>query len=568
MMLTEIYINNYLMLPETRLSFREGLTVISGETGAGKSILVGSISLIFGDNQAGVEAYDKSQPIYLEASFLPPDNASLSELLSLSGVMPDEEVILAREISTVGKSTYYLGGRKVGASLMKELKPLMIDFHHQRDQQRLLNPGYQLELLDAFANATSTREQFSLLYRSIRDDLSRLKEMKASYDTQNQLRELYQFQYEELEAARLKVGEDIALQKEYELMSNVQEIDQLTKLTKHGLFEAENSVYDQISGFASQLKRFTSLSTNLQEVGLCLSQAMEALQEAASQIDTIEASLSADPDRLNAINARLDAINSLLHKHKVRSIEELIELFQQRASQLADLGDMAAAISELESKLEKDYINLKSTADQLSDIRLSACPSLKEQLELSIQKLCIPNGSFEIRIDKKSNDEKILSEYIMAVSESGNDSVQYLFSANPGFELKPLVAVASGGELSRILLAIKQVLGNKISRKLMILDEIDAGIGGKTATSVAEFIGTLAGRHQILCITHLAQIAAHADNHIAIGKEKIGEHSQVKMTVLDDKQRLNEIARMLSGSISTTALEHAKELINKTYKED
>lgn len=567
-MLTEIYIKNYLMLPEARLSFNEGFTVISGETGAGKSILVGSISLIFGDNQAGVEAYDKSQPIYLEASFLPIDNARLSELLSDSGVMPDEEIILAREISTTGKSTYYLGGRKVGASLMKELKPLMIDFHHQRDQQRLLNSAYQLELLDAFADATGTREQFSILYRSIKDDLNRLKELQTQYDTQNQLRELYQFQFEELEAARLVVGEDIALQKEYELMSNVQEIDQLTKMTKHGLFEAESCVYDQISSYVSQLSRYTNLSTNIQEVSLCLSQALEAMQEAASQLDSVEASLSADPDKLDAIQARLDAINALLYKHKVRSIEELIELFQQRGTQLADLGKLKTEISELETKLESDFVTLCNLADKLSEIRQKAAGKLRVQLEKSIRSLCIPNGSFEIRIDKKSNDEKILSKYIMAVSESGNDSIQYLFSANPGFEQKPLASVASGGELSRILLALKQVLGAKISAKLMILDEIDSGIGGKTATSVAEFIGTLAKRHQILCITHLAQIAAHADTHIAISKDRIGDGSIVKMAVLHDESRLKEIARMLSGSISTTALEHAKELINKTYKED
>lgn len=550
------------MLPEIRLPFEEGLTVLSGETGAGKSILVGSISLIFGDSQPGLEAYDKSQPIYLEASFKQNNDPILQSLLSASGVQPDEEVILAREISPSGKSTYYLGGRKVSAGVMKELKPLMIDFHHQRDQQRLLSQNYQLELLDAFAEADAMREEFSTLYNRTKENMKSLQVMKAEAEKQKQLQELYQFQYEELEAAKLISGEDTALLQEYDLLSHVQEINEISQSINLSLFEQDNSVYDQVSFFLSQLSRYENLNPHLQEASKSLTQALEALQEAAANLGSMSGTLSTDPDRMGAIQTRLDTINTLLYKHKVRTIEELMELFTQRSLQLSSLSNQQEAISQLEKQLDDDFSLLQKKGDELSHKRHSAADLLKVELENGIRSLSIPNGRFEIRIDKKSKAEKILSEYISAVSESGQDTLQFMFSANPGFDLKPLAAVVSGGELSRILLAIKKVLASRIPEKLIILDEIDSGIGGKTAGNVAEFIASLSKRQQTLCITHLAQIAAVADCHIAITKDKVDTRSTVSMQKLDSDKRLHEIARMLSGSISSTAVEHARELIS------
>ncbi|MDD2228914.1 MAG: DNA repair protein RecN [Candidatus Cloacimonetes bacterium] len=562
-MLTEIYIKNYLMLPEIRLPIEEGLTVLSGETGAGKSILVGSISLIFGDNPVGVEAYDKSLPIYLEASFKHNDDPLLNSLLSTSGVMPDEDIILAREISPLGKSTYFLGGRKVGAGLMKELKPLMIDFHHQRDQQRLLNTSYQLDLLDAYAETEELREEFATLYRQTKGNLKRLATMKAEAEKQKQLQELYQFQYAELEAAKLNGGEDVALQGEYELLSHALEINELSQSINQSLFEQENSVYDQVNRYLAKLSRFENMNSQLKDASTSLSQALDALQDASAHLSAMGESLSSDPDRIAVIQARLDTINNLLYKHKVRSIDELLAVFKQRTEQIAMLSSQEEDINKVEKQLLSDFHSLREKAEFLSKKRNDAAVLLSRELEENVRKLSIPNGKFEIRIDKKANAEIILSEFISAVSETGQDIAQYLFSANPGFELKPLVAVASGGELSRILLAIKKVLAKRIPEKLIILDEIDSGIGGKTAGFVAEFISSLSSRQQILCITHLAQIAAIANCHIAIIKNKVEERSTVSMHKIESDERLQEIARMLSGSFSSTALEHAKELIKE-----
>lgn len=562
-MLLEIYIKNYLMLPEIRLPFSKGLTVLSGETGAGKSILVGSISLIFGDNSPGIEAWDKANPIYLEATFLPGHDPRLQALLEASGANPSEELILAREIGTTGKSSYFLNGRKVAAGIMKELKPLMIDFHHQRDQQRLLNNVYQLELLDAYSGAEALRDEFAVLYHSCRNNLKLLQELKVEAIRQKQLQELYQFQYEELQAARLSAGEDIALQQESELLSHAVEITSISAEIRQQLFEQENSLYDQLNSALAKMAHFENLNGHLTNAVQALRTALDSLQESALHLDNVESSISSDPDRLEFIQNRLDTINALVYKHKVRSIDELHTLFLQREQQMAAFANQEEAINALEIKLNKDFIALKQAAEKLTALRMANKDPLRDELEQNIRNLSIPNGIFEIRIDKKGNADFLLPQFISALSETGQDTVEFLFSANPGFELKPLAAVASGGELSRILLAIKKVLASRISEKLIILDEIDSGIGGKTAGRVAEFIFSLAGEQQILCITHLAQIAAIAETHICIEKHSDAMQSTVKMQKLDAEQRLGEIARMLSGKLSSRALEHAEELLKE-----
>ncbi len=565
-MLSELYINNYLLLPEFRLRFDQGLTVISGETGAGKSILVGSITLIFGDNSAGTEAYDKNKPIYLEATFIPENDPQLGELLSQSGALTDEELILAREIGTNGKSTYFLNGRKTGVAILKELKNHLIDFHHQRDQQKLLVPAYQLEILDAYAGAEELRSCYTELFQGIKTDLKELENLSRQAEQQRELQELYRFQLEELENAKLIPGEDLALQNEFDLLSHGTQIIELSAQIRNSLYEGENCLFDQLSVHLGDLHKYEKLNPALGQASQSLQQALEAVRETSEHLDGIGDSLSADPQRLEDIQARLDLLNSLVYKHKVRNIEELLARFNDRAAQLTDLGKLEDRIILLKNKLEADFEHLKAKADALSELRAGASLTLAGELQQNIRSLSIPDAIFEIRIDKKTLSGFVLTDYMASVSESGQDFVEFLFTANPGFGSKPLAAVVSGGELSRILLAIKKVLSNKMVPRLVILDEIDAGIGGKTAELVGEFIQLLAAKQQVLCITHLAQIAARADRHLAIDKVSDRQNSRVEISDLQGESRLQEIARMLSGSLGRKALEHAKELISEIKK--
>jgi len=562
MMLAEIYIKNYILVPELRLQFGSGLTVITGETGAGKSILVGSVALIFGESAAGLEAYDPSQTIYLETSFILPQDPALQEYLTQINAAWDEELVLAREISTAGKSSYYIGGRKVSAQVMKSLKPMLLDFHHQRDQQKLLAASYQLEVLDRYAGSTELCKEFAVAYRDLKNKQKLLQEMLRREEVQQQKMELYRYQYAELEKADLKIGEDRILQQEFELQNHSKDIQELTLNMNVAMFEAEHSIFDQLSQFSAQLERYRNLNPHIEDAAASLFEASEALRGTSLALASLMDSISFDPERLSYIENRLDSINSLLHKHRVHNLEELLELFLEREQEIAEAEDFRQQISELQESLKQDAQVLTQKADKLSELRGKAAGKLADELQKSIRHLALGQAKVQIQIDKNANSENVPNNTMAAYTESGQDTVEILFAANAGSKLKPLAQVASGGELSRILLGIKQVLARRMSPKLLILDEIDSGVGGKTAELMASAIASIARQHPILCITHLAQIAAFANTHIAVEK-KSDVKTSVTLSVLNPAERIHELARMLSGNITEHALKHAEELIKK-----
>ena len=566
MMLSEIYIKNYILVPELRMPFKAGLSVITGETGAGKSILVGSIGIILGDSPAGLEAWDKDRPIYLEASFKPGDNDELKADLQDITIDREDELILAREISKTGKSSYYIGGRKVSASVMKSLKPLLLDFHHQRDQQKILLSAYQLEIVDRFAGCVDLREEFRRDWHALKRLRAELEAMQKQQEEQSRMIELYRYQFAELESADIKTGEDIALQKEYELLSHSMDILSLGQSMNQTMFESENSIFDRLGHFAGQLEQYKSLNHSLQNAGRYLADALEALRSTSFELSGILGSLNPDPIRISEIEERLNLINSLLHKHRVKSVEDLQQLFAQRKAEIAAAQSFESNINDTRKKLDDSILAIIEKADELSQIRQKAAQKLSSALEQSIRKLAMKDARFKIRIDKKSKIQINNLDALSAFSDTGQDRVEFLFSANAGSELKSLAAVASGGEMSRILLGIKEVLVSKESARLLILDEIDAGIGGKTADKVAACIAQIATKHPVLVVSHLAQIAAAANTHIAVEKSA-GTKTSVSLRVLNRKERISELARMLSGSASPTALKHAEELISKNKEE-
>ncbi len=558
-----MYLRNYLFVREARIAFDQGLCAITGETGAGKSVLVGAISLLFGDNSQSYEAFDPEESIYLEATFDISNNSEAEMYLSENGYEDEGDLILAREINSKGKSQYYIYGRKTSATLVKDIKPLLVDFHHQRDQQKLLNSAYQLDILDAYGGLQEDVEAFRVLYLQLKSDQSSYLELQKQEEQNRQLYELYRYQLEELEKIKLKPEEDSLLNKEFELLSAASEISSISDSLYAELYESEDSCYDKISKAISQIDRFAELHPQLEEIRVNLSIALENLGSGTLLLRNVPELLSLDGDRLQSISQRLDAINTLMHKHKVQNVLALVATLDRLRQQIDLYSSLEADMRALETKMEGCFQELLKLADKLTEERRKMALELCNELEQNIRLLSIPEGIFEIRIDKKVTDRNIRREFIEAVGEKGQDRIEFQFCANPGSSLKPLGSVASGGELSRILLAIKKVLTQSISPRLLILDEIDSGIGGKTADMIAGFIKELSHRHSVLCITHLAQIAAQADQHIALNKYVKGKVTEVMLQTLKDSERRNEIARMLSGSITEYSLKHADELLVK-----
>jgi DNA repair protein RecN (Recombination protein N) len=560
-MLRELYINNYLLVPELRLSLGDGMTVITGETGAGKSILAGSIGLIFGDSALGLEAWDKARPIYLEAVFAVADSQDLQEKLHEINAENDAELILAREISIAGKSSYYIGGRRVAAAVMKSLRVLLVDFHHQRDQQKILSPSHQLEILDRFADTQAQRDDFAQGFKEIKRLRQLLEEKERMQEEQRQRLELFRYQYDELQKAELKPGEDLALQKEYELLSHSVGILELGQSINQDLFADEDSVFDRLAHYNSKLQEYRSLNDNLGNAAESLLEAMESLRSVSEHLDGLMDTLSYDPARLTQLESRLDEINALLYKHKVKTVDDLQQLVIDREQELQRAESFDLEIADIRSQLKQGLQDLQKAAESLSNKRRKAAKELAARLQTSIRQIAMKDARFQIEIDKFRKTQNIQTDLLSAYSESGQDSVNFLFSANTGMSLNALSAVASGGEMSRILLGVKEVLADKESPRLVILDEIDSGIGGKTAESVARCIMKIAKKHPILCISHLAQIAAGADTHIAVEKSS-DDKAVVSLRILDAEQRTRELARMLSGKITDASLKHAEELIS------
>lgn len=561
-MLKQIRIHNYLFVPRAELSFEPGMTVLTGETGAGKSILMGAISLIFANSSAASEPWDAEQPVYLEADFDILEGSALSAKLEELGHLEGSELTLARQISVGGRSSYYVNGRKVGSSVLKELEPLMVDYHHQRDQQRLLQSSYQLEVLDAFAGLEKVRQEHASLLQSLRARIRILEQHRQQKEQSLQLADLYRFQYDEYEQIAIREGEDAQLQHEFERLSHSQQISETSAWVSHILYEKEDSVRDLIRSSIKELDRFGHIDERVSQFQSSLRDSLQILDDCADEAQELSSS-HADPQALDQIRGRLDQINALLHKHRVRDIPELKALFAQRMAELEGFDALDMRITELETSIQADYMRLLELAQTLSLARESQSGALAGALELAVRDLAISNASFKISIDKKASPEMLMQDYLAACSLSGAEQCEFMFSANLGSELKPLADVASGGELSRVLLAIKKVLAQELEPRLLILDEIDAGVGGKTAEAVAATICELAKIHLVLCVTHLASIAAVADRHYLIQKQSGVAKTVIDLRLLDEQERIRELARMLSGSLSETSIQHAKELLNK-----
>lgn len=553
-MLESLTIRNFIMVEEMHIELGKGLLVLTGETGAGKSIIAGAISLLLGSSVKSQIHYDNTKKVYLEGLFsCNPIKEGFSSLCRQQDIeLEEDQIFFVREISPDGRSSSFINGRRVTNAIVREFRDYLLDFHSQRDQILLFDHMYQLELLDRYAELTTERAKVETLYQQLQEEKKKLHSLQEQEKNQAEKQRLYSYQLQEIQELGFTVDEDEQLQNEFNLLNHAKDILQLSSAMNYDLYEKERSVYDIINEFMSKLVQYSEDSGNIASSINHLQESLVHLDDAVSEMRVLENTVNLDTSRLNEIEERLNQLNQIKTKYNL-SLQQILDYAKQMKTEMATFLSLREDIEYCMKDIEEMQTQLTKQALQLSACRKVKGSEFSTEIQNNLQLLALPEAKFVIEVNSNENQ----------IREYGIDELEFCFSGNKGNSVQPIKNTMSGGELSRLLLVVKKILAGKDSPRSIIFDEIDSGIGGKTADRLGNYIALIAEIHQIMCITHLPQVASYAQKHYLIEKLSIGERSEISIRELDAESRIAEIARMLSGNVTPTALEHARELLTK-----
>jgi DNA repair protein RecN (Recombination protein N) len=554
--LVELVVENYAVIERLRVRFHDGLNLLTGETGSGKSIVVDALGLLLGGRASPEMIRTGEERARISGIFELPDSAALSTLLEEAGIeLEDRELIVEREILAGGKSRAFAGSRPVTATLLRALAPHLGDIHGQHDQQRLFDAASQLEMLDAFARDQETLGVVEDLYRRWRDRARQLEELDRREQENLRLADLWSFQRREIGAAQLKPGQDAALEAEKRVLQNVARLQELASAAYESLYDSEGSASARLKQAARRLEELSRIDAALDEARAGLQPAGIAIEEAAFALREYLGRLEADPNRLEQVESRLAGIEKLKRKYGA-TVEEILAFLDDVQAKLAAVDNASERRAALEKERAELATTYQSAAERLTAARTEAARKLEKNIETELASLAMERTTFRVRLDRE------------AWSATGTDRAEFLVSTNVGEEPRPLEKVASGGEISRIALALKTCVaaaGRARPRgapRTLVFDEVDAGIGGAAAETVGRRLKQLAASSQVLCVTHLPQIAAFADHHYTVEKREVKGRAVAEIEELAGEARTREIGRMLSGQrVTTEALKHAEKLI-------
>jgi len=548
-MLLELTVENYAVVEKVRVRFHRGLNLLTGETGSGKSIVVDALALLLGGRAAAEMVRTGAERARI-AGIFEVESKGLPE-----GVEPEDgELIIEREILPNGKSRAFAGGRPVTAALLKELARSLGDIHGQHDQQQLFSAGVQREMLDGFADAGEQLAEVASLYTRWSAATQELAELDRTAQEKLRQADLWSFQRNEIEAVNPQLGEDAQLENERRVLRNVVRLQETAGAAYSALYENPESVAAQLHTVVKRLEELGRIDESMREVVTALEPARIAVDEASHSLSHYLGKLEADPARLEEIETRLAALEKLRRKYGA-TIEEVIAFHQDVSRNLSAVESSGERRTALAKEVAGVTAGYESAAERLSKLRREAARRLAKSVEGELASLAMEKTRVEIRVTP--------AEW----SAAGADAVEILISPNVGEELKPLEKIASGGELSRVALALKTCIAPARAEKhaiprTLVFDEVDAGVGGGAAEAVGRRLKKLAGSAQVLCVTHLAQIAGFAEHHYYV--EKHAERGRTVTTIeeLDTAARTREIGRMLSGErVTPEALRHAEQLI-------
>ncbi len=556
-MLASLHVKNLALIDEEEIIFSKGLNILSGETGAGKSIILGALHLSLGDKASKDFLRDSEGEAFVEAVYLVDDDAT-KEALRQMGVEPyDDEVIMSRRI-TETRSVGKINGEQVPAAKLKEVGTLLLDIYGQKEHQSLLNTKRHMELLDEFAKADigDLKSQIAGCYKEYKALVQELEEAKKSDISKEREIVLLDHEINEIEAAALKPGEDEQLEEEYKRLSNFSRTMEYFGRA-HEAIAKDGGASDAISSAISDIRYIEGIDEKASEFLSMLNDADSIISDFSRELSSYMADASFDAERFNQVEIRLNEINRLKDKYGP-TIEAILEELKIRQDKKAKFESFDEYIADLKKKVDAATEELSKLCNKLSDIRKKKAKELSAKMKEAMRDLNFLNSEFDMSLQKLDH-----------FTADGIDDGEFLICTNPGEPLRPLKDIASGGEMSRIMLAIKTVLASRGGIDTLIFDEIDAGISGRTAQAVSEKLSTVANNHQVICITHLPQIAAMADTHFLIEKSVENGHTISGIKKLYDNETVDELARMLGGSAITDAvLTNAKEMLElaKQYK--
>ena len=546
-MLTHLSVDNYALIEHLEVEFDSHLNIITGQTGAGKSILLGALSLLLGARNEGAAIKDNSRNCVVEAQF-DISGLNLEQLFEELDIDYEPQIAIRRIITPAGKSRAFVGDQPVQLSTLKSLGEYLIDIHSQHSNLILASESFRLGALDTIAGATALREQYNAAYSELGKAQQALSSAKAAIASARKEEEWLRYQVDELRSAALKAGEEEELESKIATLANAESITEAFGLLHQSLTDEQTGVIMQLIQRTKALKAISEHYVDADSAAERLTSVVIELQDLDSTAEEVIEKIEADPELLDKYNNRLELLYNLRRKHRAESLDELIEIYNRYAQQLESIDRADENIAELEAAVDACRKRAQDIAEAIYSAHKSAAPAFEQGVESILHKVGMASARFTIDFQR------------VELCPTGSERIEFLFSANEGMTVRPIEKIASGGEMSRVMLALKSIISRSLALPTIIFDEIDTGVSGSVANAVGEVIAELSATMQVIDITHLPQVASKGNRHYLVYKSE----STTNMRQLTDEERVTEIANMLSGeNITDAAIAQAKILLGR-----
>ena len=580
-MLQLLNISNIALIDELQVEFDNGLNLLTGETGSGKSIIVDALGVLIGGRFSTDLLKSGTERGFIEGLFLVSANPDLVRVLTDAGLSPERneesfELIIRREISTTGRNKIFINNQLATQSLLRDLRQFLVDIHGQGDQQTLFNVDTHLELLDSFAGNNGLRERVASAFVRVRELQKELADLNRDEAEKFQLVDTLRFQIDELERSQLSLGEDDQLEEEKRRLANVEKLTQLSQSSYERIYEDDQSALTRVRQARDELTELAEYEARFGEYLEGLESARALLEDLSFSLRDFSDKLEFSPVRLAEIEDRLAELSRLKRKYG-GTVQTALEHLARSQDRLLQIETSDEREKQLQAELTAATETYLSRATELHKSRVKAAKKFEQAVAKGIAEVAMENARFQVQVSDKlqfvadsskehlkqtSGLDDAVNDKLKFIGHKGTDAVEFYFSANPGEELKPLAKVASGGEASRLMLVLKTVANAAEFPRTIVFDEIDTGIGGRVSEAVGVKLKTLSQTNQVLCVTHQAQIARFADSHLTVTKEVVKNRTQVTVSRLQRDGRVEELARMLTGAeITDSARRHAEELL-------